>query len=114
MPNSQDIWFSERDSTGNWSKAVHLGRPLNTSEYNAVFWISPDNNRILIRNAYIDGDYFGDGVSMCYLTKYGNRVVASGQPGGAAAVGEVEAAPGLRVSPGAGMVQVRQTSFPVA
>ncbi|HEY5406775.1 MAG TPA: hypothetical protein VIJ92_06805, partial [Ginsengibacter sp.] len=72
VPNSQDIWFSERDSSGNWSKAVHLGRPLNTSEYNAVFWISPDNNRILIRNAYIDGDYFGDGVSMCYLTKYGN------------------------------------------
>jgi OOP family OmpA-OmpF porin len=72
VPNSQDIWFSERDSMGKWSKAVHLGYPLNTSEYNAVFWISPDNNRILIRNAFIDGDYFGDGVSLCYLTKYGN------------------------------------------
>jgi OmpA-OmpF porin, OOP family len=71
VPNSQDIWFSERDSMGKWSKAVHLGYPLNTSEYNAVFWISPDNNRILIRNAFIDGDYFGDGVSLCYLTKYG-------------------------------------------
>jgi outer membrane protein OmpA-like peptidoglycan-associated protein len=72
VPNSQDIWFSERDTMGNWSKAVHLGYPLNTSEYNAVFWISPDNNRILIRNAFINGDYFGDGVSLCYLTKYGN------------------------------------------
>jgi len=72
VPNSQDIWFSERDSTGKWSEAVHLGYPLNTTEYNAVFWISPDNNRILIRNAFIDGDYFGNGVSMCYLTKYGN------------------------------------------
>lgn len=72
VPNSQDIWFSERDTTGKWSEAVHLGFPLNTSEYNAVFWISPDNNRILIRNAFIDGDYFGNGVSMCYLTKYGN------------------------------------------
>jgi OmpA-OmpF porin, OOP family len=72
VPNSQDIWFSERDSMGNWSEAVHLGSPLNTSEYNAVFWISPDNNRILIRNAFIDGDYFGNGVSMCYLTKYGS------------------------------------------
>ncbi|MEO9021886.1 MAG: hypothetical protein ABI290_07105, partial [Ginsengibacter sp.] len=72
VPNSQDIWFSERDSLGKWSKAVHLGEPLNTVEYNAVFWISPDNNRILIRNAFIDGDYFGNGVSMCYLTKYGN------------------------------------------
>jgi len=72
VPNSQDIWFSERDSMGKWSKAVHLGYPLNTSEYNAVFWISPDNNRILIRNAFINGDYFGNGVSLCYLTKYGN------------------------------------------
>lgn len=72
VPNSQDIWFSERDSLGKWSKAVHLGAPLNTEEYNAVFWISPDNNRILIRNAFINGDYFGNGVSMCYLTKYGN------------------------------------------
>ena len=26
----------------------------------------------LIRNAFINGDYFGNGVSMCYLTKYGN------------------------------------------
>lgn len=73
VPNSQDIWFSLRDTgTGKWSKAVHLGEPLNTVEYNAVFWISPDNNRILIRNAFINGDYFGNGVSMCYLTKYGN------------------------------------------
>jgi hypothetical protein len=57
VPNSQDIWFSERDSSGNWSKGIHLGYPLNTYYYNAVFWISPDNNRILIRNAFVDGDY---------------------------------------------------------
>ena len=69
--NSQDIWFSERDSSGNWSKGVHLGYPLNSYYFNAVFWISPDNNRILIRNAFINGDYFGNGVSMCYLKKDG-------------------------------------------
>ena len=72
VPNSQDIWFSERDTDGKWSEAEHLEYPLNTAEYNAVFWISPDNNRILIRNAFINGDYFGNGVSMCHLTKYGN------------------------------------------
>lgn len=73
VPNSQDIWFSYRDSaSGKWSESIHLGEPLNTVEYNAVFWVSPDNNRILIRNAFIDGDYFGNGISMCYLTKYGN------------------------------------------
>jgi outer membrane protein OmpA-like peptidoglycan-associated protein len=69
--NSQDIWFSMRDESGNWSKAVHLGYPLNTALYNSVFWISPDNNRILIRGAFVNGDYAGNGVSMCYLQEDG-------------------------------------------
>ena len=69
--NSQDIWYSVRDSSGKWSEAIHLGYPLNTYHYNAVFWISPDNNRILIRNAFIDGDYVGNGVSMSYRTVNG-------------------------------------------
>ncbi len=66
ISNSQDIWYSQRDSNGKWGPAVHLGYPLNTYHYNAVFWISPDNNRILIRNAFIDGDYVGNGVSMSH------------------------------------------------
>ncbi len=69
--NSQDIWYSERDTFGKWGEAMHLGFPLNTSHYNAVYWISPDNNRILIRGAYVEGDYYGNGVSMSYLTKHG-------------------------------------------
>lgn len=73
VPNSQDIWFSERDTlTGKWSKAVHLGYPLNTVQYNAVYWISPDNNRILIRGAFINGAYNGKGVSMCTIKSNGN------------------------------------------
>ncbi len=72
MPNSQDIWFSEKDTSGKWSHAVHLGKPLNTADYNAVFWISPDNNQLLIRNAFENGDYMGNGVSLCYLTESGN------------------------------------------
>lgn len=69
--NSQDIWYSERDSNGRWSEAVHMDYPLNTYHYNAVYWISPDNNRILIRNAFIDGDYYGNGVSMSQRLKNG-------------------------------------------
>jgi OmpA-OmpF porin, OOP family len=69
--NSQDIWYSERDSNGKWSEAIHMDYPLNTYHYNAVYWISPDNNRILIRNAFIDGDYYGNGVSMSYRKKDG-------------------------------------------
>ena len=71
VPNSQDIWFSERDSAGKWSEAVHLGSPLNTMQYNAVYWISPDNNRILIRGAFDEGAFLGKGVSMCVLDKRG-------------------------------------------
>lgn len=69
--NSQDIWMAERDSNGKWGEAYHLGYPLNTYHYNAVYWISPDNNRILIRNAFVDGDYVGNGVSMSYRTRNG-------------------------------------------
>ncbi len=69
--NSQDIWYSERDSFGRWREAVHLGYPLNSTYYNAVFWISPDNNRILIRGAFIDGAFQGKGLSMCTKTKNG-------------------------------------------
>lgn len=70
--NSQDIWYAERDSFGNWGEAMHLPYPLNTYHYNAVYWISPDNNRILIRNAFIEGDYVGNGVSMCHRLRNGN------------------------------------------
>jgi outer membrane protein OmpA-like peptidoglycan-associated protein len=71
IPNSQDIWYSERDTFGTWGPARHMGYPLNTYFYNAVFWVSPDKNRILIRNAFIEGDYVGNGVSMSYKLKNG-------------------------------------------
>jgi OOP family OmpA-OmpF porin len=64
--NSQDIWYSTRDTFGNWSPARHMGYPLNTYHYNAVYWISTDNNRILLRNAFVNGDYYSNGVSMSY------------------------------------------------
>lgn len=72
IPNSQDIWYSVRDSFGKWSEALHLEYPLNQYFYNAVYWISPDNNRILIRGAYVNGEYLGNGVSMCIRKKNGN------------------------------------------
>ena len=37
--NSQDIWYAVRNSEGVWSEAIHMGYPLNTYHYNAVFWI---------------------------------------------------------------------------
>jgi OOP family OmpA-OmpF porin len=69
--NSQDIFYAERDSSGRWGEAVHLPEPLNMATFNAVYWISPDNNRILIRGAYQDGSFFGKGVSLCTMGKNG-------------------------------------------
>ncbi len=65
--DSQDIWVSQKDSSGQWGEAVHLDYPINNTYYNAVFWISPDNNRMLIRGSFTDGGYSGKGVSMSYL-----------------------------------------------
>jgi len=66
VPNSQDIWYSMRDSAGNWSKAKHLSAKVNASQYNAVYWISPDLNTILLKGAFIEGQYLGMGVSMIH------------------------------------------------
>ena len=66
VPNSQDIWYSRRDSTGKWSAAKHLSAKVNASHYNAVYWISPDLNTILLKGSFIDGQYYGMGVSMIH------------------------------------------------
>lgn len=72
VPNSQDIWYAEKDSAGNWSEAIHLETPFNTIHYNAVYWISPDNNRIMIRGAFRQGAYLGKGVSITQAQKDGS------------------------------------------
>ncbi len=66
VPNSQDIWYSMRDTAGKWSKAKHLSDKVNASQYNAVYWISPDLNTILLKGSFIDGQYLGMGVSMIH------------------------------------------------
>jgi OOP family OmpA-OmpF porin len=66
VPNSQDIWYSMRDSAGKWSRAKHLSAKVNASQYNAVYWISPDLNTILLKGSFIDGQYLGMGVSMIH------------------------------------------------
>src|SRR6187399_1317147 len=36
IPNSQDIWYSMRDTMGKWSAAKHLSAKVNAYYYNAV------------------------------------------------------------------------------
>lgn len=46
---SQDIWYSEVDALGNWSKAKHMPAPLNSLKFNQVLSVSPDGNILLVR-----------------------------------------------------------------
>ncbi|RYD77641.1 MAG: OmpA family protein [Sphingobacteriales bacterium] len=70
--NAQDIWYSIKEEDGSWSPAEHLNGAVNASQYNAVFWISPDLNTMLIKGAYLNGQYSGMGVSITKLQKDGS------------------------------------------
>jgi len=61
---AQDIWFSEKGADGKWGQAKQAPSSLNNQKSNAVFWVSPDGNRLLIRGAYDSGKYVGRGISM--------------------------------------------------
>lgn len=63
---AQDVWFSEKDDAGNWGQAQQAPPVINAVNDNAVFWISPDGNRMMIRGAFENGKYVGRGVSMIY------------------------------------------------
>lgn len=47
--NSQDIWFCEKDGSGNWLKAQHMSAPFNKNRFNQVMSLSQDGKRLLIR-----------------------------------------------------------------
>ena len=68
---AQDIWYTELDESGNWSQAQQAGSPVNSNKDNAIFWVSPDGNRILIRGAFDNGKYVGRGFSFCNKTEFG-------------------------------------------
>jgi outer membrane protein OmpA-like peptidoglycan-associated protein len=61
---SQDIWFSEKGKDGKWGAAKHASSVLNSQKSNAVFWVSPDGKKLLIRGAFENGIYVGRGVSI--------------------------------------------------
>ncbi len=63
---AQDVWFSKLGADGTWGPATHAPEIMNANDNNAVFWVSPDGNRVLIRGAFENGTYVGRGVSMLY------------------------------------------------
>lgn len=50
---SQDIWYSEKDSTGNWAVAKRMPDHINNARYNAVFAVL-DNGYSLLINGNFD------------------------------------------------------------
>jgi len=70
--SKQDVWYSYKDSEDKWVEAMHLGSPINsTSRNGGIFAVSVDENQLLIRGAYVDGEYEGAGISMLSKTKKG-------------------------------------------
>lgn len=63
---SQDIWYSKLAADGSWSAATQAPKVLNALPNNAIFWISADGKRALIRGAFVDGKYVGRGFSMVH------------------------------------------------
>ena len=71
--NKDDIWYSEKDTKGNWTTLKNMGRPLNNKDYNFVISTSPDNNTFLLGNRYAaDGiSANGQGISISHRTTSG-------------------------------------------
>ena len=47
-----DIWYSERQSDGQWSEAKSMGKPLNDAQYNGVIGFVNDGQRMLLEGHY--------------------------------------------------------------
>jgi OOP family OmpA-OmpF porin len=64
---SQDIWYSELDSSGEWQEAKHMPSPLNKNRFNQVMTVLNEGSTLLIRG---DGKS-GEGFALTHRTKNG-------------------------------------------
>jgi OmpA-OmpF porin, OOP family len=63
----QDVWVSYLGTDGKWSMSTHPGKPINTGRNSSIFAVSADENKILVRGTWEEGEYAGAGIS--YLAK---------------------------------------------
>lgn len=67
-----DIYYSEKDSKGNWTMAKNIGQPLNNKDHNVVVSAAADGNVLLLGNTYTaSGNAKGEGASISNKTKEG-------------------------------------------
>lgn len=67
VAGSQDIWYSERIGDV-WSTAKRMPDVLNRDQYNTILSISPDGQTILLKGAYVQGNYETRGFSISKKT----------------------------------------------
>lgn len=67
---TQDIWYSLKTTNG-WSKAIHPNDPINKGTNAGVCNISPDGNQLIVRGAFVDGEYESAGLSVITKNKKG-------------------------------------------
>lgn len=72
---TEQIWYSQLQTDGTWAKAQKALPPLNHSSHCFVISVSPDNNTLLVANAYTqNGLPNGPGVSITNKTTTGWEV----------------------------------------
>lgn len=65
---SQDIWISTLNEKGEWQTAQHANSSLNRAQFNTLFNVSTDGNRMMIGGDYKDGINWGAGFSFIERT----------------------------------------------
>jgi OmpA-OmpF porin, OOP family len=69
----EDIWYSEKDSTGNWSIAKNIGAPLNNKHPNFISSVSSEDGKevLILGNEYKSNGKMRSGVSITKKTEEG-------------------------------------------
>lgn len=63
IAGSQDIWYSE-SLMGAWTTSRRMSEALNRDQYNTIYSVSPDGQTILVKGAYVNGQYETRGFSI--------------------------------------------------
>ena len=71
LNEDMDVWYSNKDSRGNWGKAHRIGLPINDKGKNAVFSVSADGKEIFLLNNYKKNTFSTIGISHSFLTSTG-------------------------------------------
>lgn len=69
--SSQDAWYCEKNGDS-WGPAIHPKEPINYhGKSSGISNVSTDNNQLLVRGAFEDGEYVGNGLSVIERNKKG-------------------------------------------